>query len=65
MCRKRLRKSESGRRVENELYHMRFEMDAEMAAKLPMVGARYHFYLEDVVDCPEYLIHLPFLTRYL
>lgn len=61
--RKRLRKSESGHRIENEIYHI--EMDAEQVATPPMVGARYHFRLEDVVDCPEYLVHLPFFTKYI
>ncbi|UJR35509.1 hypothetical protein I4U23_028263 [Adineta vaga] len=30
---------------------------------IPLFGAKYHFSLDDVVDCPEYLVYFPLLEK--
>lgn len=29
----------------------------------PLFGAKYDFHLEGVVDCPEFLVHLPTMEK--
>eukprot|EP00698_Gefionella_okellyi_P016027 TRINITY_DN4563_c0_g1_i2.p2 TRINITY_DN4563_c0_g1~~TRINITY_DN4563_c0_g1_i2.p2 ORF type:complete len:158 (+),score=26.82 TRINITY_DN4563_c0_g1_i2:635-1108(+) len=56
-CRKRLR--ETGKLVMgNSIYQIKFD-----AMTFPAFGARYHFFLEDAVDSPEYLVELRTLAR--
>lgn len=31
--------------------------------KPPFFGAKYNFHLEGVVNCPEFLVHLPTLCK--
>jgi mRNA (guanine-N7-)-methyltransferase len=46
----------------NEFFKIRFEQKKEY----PLFGHCYWFALEDAIDdCPEYLIHLPTLKRYI
>lgn len=46
----------------NEFYKIRFEQKNEY----PLFGHCYWFALEDAIDdCPEYLIHLPTLKKYI
>lgn len=44
----------------NSVYRIRFDTKDHF----PTYGARYHFYLEDAVDSPEYLVHIPTLQKY-
>ena len=30
----------------------------------PLFGAKYDFHLEGVVDCPEFLVHLPTMEKW-
>ncbi|XP_055383143.1 mRNA cap guanine-N7 methyltransferase [Condylostylus longicornis] len=45
-----------GRKFGNSVYNIDFICDTE---RPPLFGAKYKFYLEDVVDCPEFLVHFP------
>ncbi|KAI0213189.1 mRNA cap guanine-N7 methyltransferase [Lamellibrachia satsuma] len=45
----------------NEVYSVGFETDDK--AQLPLFGAKYNFHLEDVVDCPEFLVHFPLVEK--
>ena len=29
----------------------------------PLFGAKYDFHLEGVVDCPEFLVHMPTMEK--
>ncbi|XP_059618402.1 mRNA cap guanine-N7 methyltransferase [Phlebotomus argentipes] len=44
----------------NDVYSITFQCDTE---KPPLFGAKYNFHLEDVVDCPEFLVHFPTLVK--
>lgn len=55
----RLKNSEDGLSFGNEVYQIKFP--EERPAPPPLFGDRYNFYLEGVVDCPEFLIHPPTL----
>jgi len=46
----------------NELYEISF--DTEDKQHIPLFGAKYHFKLEDVVDCPEFVVYFPLLQKY-
>jgi mRNA (guanine-N7-)-methyltransferase len=46
----------------NSIYSVTFR-DKEALDKIPLFGARYDFHLEGVVDCPEFLVHFPTLTK--
>lgn len=55
----RLKNSEDGLSFGNEVYQIKFPEDRPATPLL--FGDRYNFYLQDVVDCPEFLIHPPTL----
>lgn len=42
----------------NDVYKITFEEKEN----LPLFGAKYHFHLEGVVDCPEFLVYFPLLV---
>ncbi|GAB0087257.1 mRNA cap guanine-N7 methyltransferase [Sergentomyia squamirostris] len=44
----------------NDVYSITFQCDTENP---PLFGAKYHFHLEDVVDCPEFLVYFPMLVK--
>lgn len=44
----------------NEVYNIEFFCDKE---KPPLFGAKYNFQLEGVVNCPEFLVYMPLLTK--
>jgi len=46
----------------NDVYQVRFPEGASKQ-HLALFGARYNFQLQDVVDCPEFLVHLPVLEH--
>jgi mRNA (guanine-N7-)-methyltransferase len=54
---KRLAKSHE---FSNEVFRIRFETEEE---ELPLFGAKYYFQLEEVVNCPEFLVHFPTLEK--
>ena len=50
----RLKNSTDGHSFGNEVYQIKFPEDRPEKPKL--FGDRYNFYLEDAVDCPEFLV---------
>ncbi|KAM3186923.1 hypothetical protein ACTXT7_003328 [Hymenolepis weldensis] len=60
---RRLQQSEDKRSFGNSVYKITFDEPFTDANQPPaLFGARYHFHLEDVVDCPEYLVYPPLLV---
>ncbi|VDO05348.1 unnamed protein product [Rodentolepis nana] len=58
-----LKQSEDKRSFGNSVYKITFDEPFMGADKPPaLFGARYHFHLESVVDCPEYLVYPPLLV---
>ncbi|XP_031838554.1 RNA guanine-7 methyltransferase [Nomia melanderi] len=49
-----------GNKIENEVYSIEFLCDKKMP---PLFGAKYNFHLEGVVNCPEFLVHIPTLCK--
>ncbi|XP_018392844.1 PREDICTED: mRNA cap guanine-N7 methyltransferase [Cyphomyrmex costatus] len=45
----------------NDVYYVEFL--SEDKSKPPFFGAKYNFHLDGVVDCPEFLVHLPTLCK--
>lgn len=56
---KRQKKADS-KTFGNNIYEIRLKFDTESPE---LFGAQYDFHLEEVVDCPEYLVHFPTLVR--
>lgn len=55
------RQRETGKKsFGNDVYNIDFVCDIE---RPPLFGAKYKFHLEDVVDCPEFLVHFPTLVK--
>ena len=57
---KRLRNSESNS-FGNEVYKINFRNEDKI--NLPLFGCQYDFFLEGVVDCPEFVVYLPLLEK--
>lgn len=55
---KRLRNCDS-KIYQNDVF--RIELDCD--EPYPLFGAKYNFYLKDVVNCPEFLVHFPTLIK--
>nr|CAH7736607.1 unnamed protein product [Callosobruchus chinensis] len=55
----RARKSDSDT-FGNNIFKVSLDFDIN---KPPLFGAKCHFQLEDVVDCPEFLVHFPTLVK--
>lgn len=45
-----------GNQFGNEIYSIEFQCDKN---KPPLFNAKYNFHLEQVVNCPEFLVHPP------
>lgn len=54
-------KAVDGNKFGNEIYHIELEFDPE--ENIPLFGAKYNFHLEEVVDCPEFLVHFPTFVK--
>lgn len=50
-----------GNKFGNDVYSVEFLCKDKM--KPPFFGAKYNFHLEGVVNCPEFLVHLPTLCK--
>lgn len=46
----------------NDVYNIEFLCE-DKTQPPPLFGAKYNFHLEGVVDCPEFLVHLPTLSK--
>jgi mRNA (guanine-N7-)-methyltransferase len=57
---KRLRNSDSNS-FGNEVYKITFHVDDK--SNLPLFGCKYDFFLEGVVNCPEFLVYFPLLEQ--
>ena len=44
----------------NDVYQIEFQCDPDYP---PLFGAKYHFKLDNVVDCPEFIVHFPTLVK--
>lgn len=44
----------------NDVYTVKFDCDVNNP---PLFGGMYHFQLDGVVDCPEFLVHVPTLQK--
>uniref|UniRef100_A0A182M0T5 mRNA cap guanine-N(7) methyltransferase n=1 Tax=Anopheles culicifacies TaxID=139723 RepID=A0A182M0T5_9DIPT len=44
----------------NDIYRIQFLCDTDNP---PLFGAKYNFQLDEVVDCPEFLVHFPTLEK--
>ncbi|KAH0549375.1 mRNA cap guanine-N7 methyltransferase [Cotesia glomerata] len=53
-------KQAEGNKFGNSVYNVEFLCDKE---NIPLFGAKYNFHLEDVVDCPEFLINVTVLKK--
>jgi mRNA (guanine-N7-)-methyltransferase len=51
----------SGTSFGNEVYQISFESPDKQ--NVPLFGAKYHFRLEGVVDCPEFVVYFPLLEK--
>ncbi|KAM7541800.1 hypothetical protein Aperf_G00000008256 [Anoplocephala perfoliata] len=59
---KRLKRSDDKRSFGNSVYKITFEESFTDSDQPPaLFGARYHFHLDNVVNCPEYLVYPPLL----
>lgn len=52
----------------NDIYNVRFKegvlrRNPDGSIQAPLFGAEYKFHLEEVVDCPEFLVHFPCLEK--
>lgn len=45
----------------NKIYEIKLLFDLDEPP--PLFGAKYDFHLEEVVDCPEFLVHFPTLVK--
>ena len=43
----------------NGVYKIKFEC----SEPIPLFGAKYYFQLDEVVNCPEFLVHFPCLEE--
>eukprot|EP00096_Caligus_rogercresseyi_P011277 TRINITY_DN4390_c0_g1_i1.p1 TRINITY_DN4390_c0_g1~~TRINITY_DN4390_c0_g1_i1.p1 ORF type:complete len:213 (-),score=62.01 TRINITY_DN4390_c0_g1_i1:105-743(-) len=59
----RVKASPDKRKAGNSIYSVEFEAPLEDETVIPLFGAKYNFHLEGVVDCPEFLVHFPTLTK--
>ncbi|CAF0864642.1 unnamed protein product [Adineta ricciae] len=53
--------------ISNDVYSIHFDPSVDLSEKtgegIPLFGAKYHFNLHQVVDCPEYLVYFPLLEK--
>lgn len=56
----RLKKSDAAS-IGNDVFRIKF--DSEDKESFALFGAKYEFFLEGVVNCPEFLVHFPTLIK--
>ena len=52
-----------GRSFGNKVFSVTFPPDTGTTSQPPLFGAEYTFHLEEVVDCPEFLVHFPTFVK--
>lgn len=54
--------------ISNDVFSVKFDPSIDISQTseepIPLFGAKYHFSLDEVVDCPEYLVYFPLLEQY-
>ena len=56
----RLQAGETGNSFGNSVFSVTFpQSEGEKPLQPQLFGAQYTFHLEEVVDCPEFLVHFP------
>jgi mRNA (guanine-N7-)-methyltransferase len=54
--------------IGNDVFSIKFDSSIDLSEtsneSIPLFGAKYHFKLDDLVDCPEYLVYFPLLEKY-
>lgn len=45
----------------NEVYKIKFATEGK--DDIPLFGAKYDFFLEGVVNCPEFVVYFPLLEK--
>ena len=60
LFRRRLGRNEDpeNRKFGNTIFSVEFPEETPLDPP-PLFGAKYNFHLEEVVDCPEFLVHFP------
>ena len=53
--------------VSNDVFSIRFDSSIDLSSTtneaIPLFGAKYDFSLDELVDCPEYLVYYPLLKQ--
>ncbi|CAF3384788.1 unnamed protein product [Rotaria sp. Silwood1] len=53
--------------ISNDVFNVAFDPSIDLSKtsneSIPLFGAKYHFTLDDVVNCPEYLVYFPLLEE--
>ena len=53
--------------ISNSVFSIKFDSSINLSTtsneEIPLFGAKYHFTLDQVVDCPEYLVYFPLLKK--
>jgi mRNA (guanine-N7-)-methyltransferase len=53
--------------ISNDVFSITFDSSIDLSKTsneaIPLFGAKYHFSLDEVVDCPEYLVYFPLLEK--
>ncbi|CAF3463413.1 unnamed protein product [Rotaria socialis] len=56
-----------GQSISNDVFSITFDPSVDLSEKstesIPLFGVKYHFTLDKVVDCPEYLVYFPLLEN--
>ena len=53
--------------ISNDVFKIAFDSSIDLSQQnnnaIPLFGAKYHFTLDELVDCPEYLVYFPLLEK--
>lgn len=60
---KRQKETPGEREFGNEVYKISFECDVSGERPPPLFGAKYNFYLDGVVNCPEFIVYFPMFVK--
>ncbi|CAF1242519.1 unnamed protein product [Adineta steineri] len=65
-CHERCRQTPN-QSISNDVFSINFDPSINLKTtdneSIPLFGAKYHFSLDEVVDCPEYLVYFPLLEK--
>ena len=56
-------KNSDNRKFGNSVFSVEFPPETPLDPP-PLFGAKYNFHLEEVVDCPEFLVHFGTFQKY-